>query len=129
SYVLLIALGLTPLLSAVHAVIVIRERGKARIPLPNCYATREEMKANPAAYTFNCAQRAHANFLENAPQTMVSMLVAGIAYPTLTAVLGLGWLFSACSIWLDTCTVGRRRAKDDLGEAPTFRYNTGFRGI
>jgi glutathione S-transferase len=52
------------------------------------------MKTNPGAYTFNCAQRAYANFLENAPQTMVSMLVAGLAYPTLTAALGLGWLFS-----------------------------------
>jgi glutathione S-transferase len=52
------------------------------------------MKANPAAYRFNCAQRAHANFLENAPQTMMSMLVAGIMYPNATTWLGLGWLVS-----------------------------------
>lgn len=45
----------------------------------------------PKAYQFNCAQRAHANFLENAPQTMLSILVAGVKYPQLAAGLGAAW--------------------------------------
>jgi glutathione S-transferase len=129
SYVLLIALGLTPLLSAVHAAIVIRERGKARIPLPNCYATREEMKANPAAHTFNCAQRAHANFLENAPQTMVSVLVAGLAYPSLTAVLGLAWLFSRVLYLVGYVYSGKEKGKGRFWGGTHFPMQYGIQAI
>jgi glutathione S-transferase len=114
SYVLLVALGLTPLLSTVHAAVVIHERHNAHIPLPNCYATREEMKANPAAYTFNCAQRAHANFLENAPQTMIGMLVAGLAYPTLTTAVGVAWLVSRALYLLGYVYSGEENGKGRL---------------
>lgn len=44
------------------------------------------------AEQFNCAQRAHANFLENAPQTMLFTLVAGLKYPNLAAGLGGAWV-------------------------------------
>jgi glutathione S-transferase len=43
------------------------------------------------AEQFNCAQRAHANFLENAPQTMLFTLVAGLKYPQLAAGIGAVW--------------------------------------
>jgi glutathione S-transferase len=46
----------------------------------------------PKAYKFNCAQRAHGNFLENAPQTMLSILVAGVKYPEAAAGLGAAWV-------------------------------------
>lgn len=44
------------------------------------------------AEQFNCAQRAHANFLENAPQTMLFTLVAGLKYPQLATAIGGAWL-------------------------------------
>ena len=37
-------------------------------------------------------QRAHAQYMENMPQTMASMLIAGLEYPKATAALGLGWI-------------------------------------
>jgi glutathione S-transferase len=46
----------------------------------------------PLAEKFNCAQRAHANFLENAPQTMFFTMVAGLKYPELAAGLGALWV-------------------------------------
>lgn len=48
----------------------------------------------PKAEQFNCAQRAHANFLENAPQTMLFTLVAGLKWPNAAAAVGTGWLIS-----------------------------------
>jgi glutathione S-transferase len=92
SYVLAVSLVATPLLAFVHGTITGAKRRAAKIPYPNAYATPQEAKANPAAHTFNCAQRAHAQFMENAPQTMMYMLVAGLEYPNATAGLGVGWL-------------------------------------
>ena len=46
----------------------------------------------PSAERFNCAQRAHGNFLENAPQTMLFILVAGLKWPNLSAALGAAWV-------------------------------------
>jgi len=90
--VLLIALGVIPLLAFTHGNIVGLQRKAAKIPYPNCYATHQEAKSSPAAYKFNCAQRAHAQFLENMPQTIILLLVAGLKYPQATALLGVGWV-------------------------------------
>jgi glutathione S-transferase len=92
SYVLGLSLVATPLLAFVHGAITGIKRRAAKIPYPNAYATPQEAKANPAAHTFNCAQRAHAQFMEHAPQTMLYMLVAGLEYPNATVGLGVGWL-------------------------------------
>lgn len=94
SYVLAVSLVATPLLAMAHSIITGSKRKGAKCPYPNGYASAQDMKANPLAYQFNCAQRAHANFQENAPQAMMSMLVAGVMYPNLTTWLGLGWLVS-----------------------------------
>lgn len=45
------------------------------------------------AEQFNCAQRAHSNFLENSSQTMLFTLVAGLKYPEYAAGLGALWVF------------------------------------
>lgn len=44
------------------------------------------------AEQFNCAQRAHANFLENASQTMLFTLVAGLKYPQFAAGISAFWV-------------------------------------
>ncbi|PGH23662.1 hypothetical protein AJ80_02268 [Polytolypa hystricis UAMH7299] len=92
--VLAIALGAIPLLSFIHGSVTAGQRKPAQVPYPHTYATVEQCKANPAAERFNCAQRAHANFLENMPQTIGTMLVAGLRFPTATTLLGLGWVAS-----------------------------------
>ncbi|KAJ9498817.1 hypothetical protein H2202_005493 [Exophiala xenobiotica] len=91
-YVVLVALGLTPILAFAQGNVVTGLRKAAGVPYPNPYATPQQAKEKPAAYKFNCAQRAHANLLENMPQTMMYMLFAGLEYPSATAALGAGWL-------------------------------------
>ncbi|KEF59970.1 glutathione S-transferase [Exophiala aquamarina CBS 119918] len=95
-YVALIALGLTPILSFVQGIVVTSFRKAAGVPYPNAYATPQQMKATPAAYHFNCAQRAHANLLENMPQTILSMLFSGLVHPRAATWLGGFWL--ACRV-------------------------------
>ncbi|KAE8413183.1 hypothetical protein BDV36DRAFT_300218 [Aspergillus pseudocaelatus] len=87
-----VALGAIPVLSFLHGMVVSGFRKEAKVPYPHSYATVEQCKSNAKAEQFNCAQRAHANFLENAPQTMLFTLVAGLKYPQLATALGAGWL-------------------------------------
>jgi hypothetical protein len=67
-------------------------RPRAKILYPQLYATPEQAAANPAVFAYNCAQRAHANYVENLLPAIGSMLVAGLSYPTITGWLGVGWL-------------------------------------
>lgn len=89
-YVILAACS-TFVLATVHGFNVGKYRKAAKQPYPICYASNEEAKTNEAAYLFNCAQRAHANFQENQPSALVSLLIAGIQYPKSAAVLGFAW--------------------------------------
>ncbi|KAL4889231.1 hypothetical protein BDV59DRAFT_187163 [Aspergillus ambiguus] len=89
--VIAVALGAIPVLGFVHGAITTGLRKPAKVPYPHCYATVDECRSNAKAEQFNCAQRAHANFLENAPQTMLSILVAGLKYPQLATALGGAW--------------------------------------
>ena len=67
------------------------------IEYPNAYATPEQIATAPsvekkrAMYVFNCAQRAHYNFLENYPQVLAALLIAGLKYPRTSATLGAVW--------------------------------------
>lgn len=94
-----VALGAIPVLSFIHGAIVSGLRKEAKVPYPHTYATVEQCKSNPKAEQFNCAQRAHANFLENASQTMLFTLVAGLKYPQLATGLGTLW-FVTRSLYL-----------------------------
>ncbi|KAG5297791.1 glutathione S-transferase [Histoplasma ohiense] len=91
-YILGLTVGAIPLLNFIHIYMVGKHRQKAGIKYPNAYATPEECKQNPAAYRFNCAQRAHGNFLENLSLTTLSILVAGIRYPNATIALAGAWI-------------------------------------
>lgn len=51
------------------------------------------------AYRLNCAQRAHAQFLENSPQTMMMLLLAGLEYPVATKWLGVTWIVLRIVYW------------------------------
>jgi glutathione S-transferase len=43
-------------------------------------------------YLFNCAQRAHYNFLENYPAALSGMLISGLVYPRYAAAAGALWV-------------------------------------
>ncbi|EAW06336.1 MAPEG family protein [Aspergillus clavatus NRRL 1] len=90
--VVAVALGAIPLLGFVHGAVTTAFRKEANVPYPHSYATIEQCKSNAKAEQFNCAQRAHANFLENAPQTMLFTLFAGLKYPHLATAIGVSWL-------------------------------------
>jgi glutathione S-transferase len=77
-------------------------RKSAGIGYPNAYASSEAIAAatpdkKQAMYLFNCAQRAHGNFLENYPIALTGMLVAGLQYPVLAAATGAVWTVSRVS--------------------------------
>lgn len=61
------------------------------MPYPHAYATEAQCKENPAAYSFNCAQRAHAHFTENHLSALGALLIAGLRFPLVAAALGAGW--------------------------------------
>ncbi|KAJ5888735.1 hypothetical protein N7495_008776 [Penicillium taxi] len=90
--VIAVALGFIPVLGFIHGNITGSLRKVANVPYPHTYATVQQCKENPSAEKFNCAQRAHANFTENAAQTMLFTLVAGVKYPQLATGLGLAWV-------------------------------------
>ncbi|KAI5303496.1 hypothetical protein KEM55_000519 [Ascosphaera atra] len=92
--VIVVALGAIPVLSFLHGALVTQLRHQAKVVYPNYYATPEQAKENKLAEQFNAAQRAHGNFLENMPQTMISTLIAGLKYPTGATVVGLLWVIA-----------------------------------
>jgi len=83
-----------------HGARVTPWRKPAKVPYPNCYASAESIaactdpKEKQAKYLFNCAQRAHANFLENYTLSLAGLLVSGVQYPVTSAVAGVIWLGS-----------------------------------
>jgi len=95
-YVLLTATG-TFFLSTWHAMRVGPFRKAAGVPYPNQYASPEEIAtaATPekaqSLHLFNCAQRAHYNYLENYVAFLPAMLLAGLRFPVSAAVTGLLW--------------------------------------
>jgi glutathione S-transferase len=88
SYVLLAA-ATYGILNTVHASNTTRFRKAASIPYPLAYAPSS--RTDPAAYKFNCAQRAHANYIENSPSFLVALVLAGLRYPVAAGALGVGW--------------------------------------
>ncbi|KAI9853023.1 MAG: hypothetical protein M1838_002802 [Thelocarpon superellum] len=89
-YVLVTA-SASGLLSAYHTLLVARRRKAAGIKYPNYYASAEEAAAAPAAYSFNCAQRAHGNYLERLPTVLSCILISGLHYPLTATGLGVAW--------------------------------------
>ncbi|KAJ7177908.1 hypothetical protein C8R46DRAFT_1075291 [Mycena filopes] len=66
-------------------------RALAKIQYPRAYADNEEMKANPNAVLFNCAQRAHQNTLENLPMLVIGTLIVSLKYPHAAAAALAVW--------------------------------------
>ncbi|KAF2085301.1 membrane-associated proteins in eicosanoid and glutathione metabolism [Saccharata proteae CBS 121410] len=95
-YVLLAASS-TLFVNLWHAFRVSPFRRAAGVPYPYQYASAEQIAATDdagkksALHLFNCAQRAHYNFLEAHPTAVIAMLISGLRYPTASAVMGGLW--------------------------------------
>ncbi|KAF2456392.1 hypothetical protein BDY21DRAFT_372507 [Lineolata rhizophorae] len=117
-YVLIVASS-TFFLSTWHAVRVGPFRKRAGIPYPQRYATPEQeaaaRSADPARakamYLFNCAQRAHGNFLESYPSALAGLLLAGLRFPVAAAATAALW-----SVFRTLYAVGYTRADREGGK-------------
>lgn len=74
-------------------------RRPAGIGYPKAFADSSDMSAadpekKKAMYLFNCAQRAHGNYLENYSTFAVASLIAGLQYPLVTTGLSVVWQVS-----------------------------------
>ncbi|KAM5531407.1 hypothetical protein V8D89_014931 [Ganoderma adspersum] len=66
-------------------------RKASKVDYPQVYAEKAEAAENPAAFKFNCTQRAHQNTLESLPMILASTLITGVKYPKVAA--------SLCRVW------------------------------
>ncbi|TVY30799.1 Microsomal glutathione S-transferase [Lachnellula hyalina] len=92
-YVLLAATS-TFIVNILHMLNTGAYRKAAKISYPAAYAPSSRTDAD--AHRFNCAQRAHANYIENQVSTLGALFIAGLSYPRVAAGMGLGW--SACGL-------------------------------
>ncbi|RQM06098.1 hypothetical protein DH86_00002394, partial [Scytalidium sp. 3C] len=61
----------------------------AKVPYPHTHA--DASRTDIEAIRFNCAQRAHMNFIENQPSFLGALLLAGLKFPVASAALGFLW--------------------------------------
>ncbi|KAK3403158.1 membrane-associated proteins in eicosanoid and glutathione metabolism [Sordaria brevicollis] len=92
-YVLLATVS-TFFVNIFHSINTGKARKASGIKYPAAYASEEVAAKDPKAFTFNCAQRAHANFTENLTPAIGSILIAGLKYPVLAGALGGLWSLS-----------------------------------
>ncbi|GAA5890222.1 hypothetical protein JCM6882_008759 [Rhodosporidiobolus microsporus] len=67
-------------------------RKAADVKYPAAYAANDLAEKDAAANRFNCAQRAHANTLENLPIFLLSLFHSSIYHPKYAAGAGLIWI-------------------------------------
>lgn len=90
SYVLLAATS-TIILNQIHGINTGKYRKAAKVAYPGAYAPSS--RTDTEAFMFNCAQRAHANYIENQPSLLAALMLAGLKFPLSAAVMGLGCKF------------------------------------
>ncbi|KAI5195457.1 membrane-associated proteins in eicosanoid and glutathione metabolism [Aureobasidium subglaciale] len=94
-YVVLTAVG-TCFLGTWHGMRCGAFRKAAGLGYPTPYADSAQMSAASAEdkhklYLFNCAQRAHGNFLENHYMALTTLLIGGLRFPLLSSAFGVAW--------------------------------------
>lgn len=92
-YVLLVAAS-TSILNVWLGNRVNSYRKQAKVPYPNAYASANDAATSQEKYLFNCAQRGHANFIEQQPSFLTALLISGFKYPVLSAGMGGLWVIS-----------------------------------
>ena len=92
-------------------------RKPAKVGYPAAYASNEDIakvddpKQKKAMYLFNCAQRAHYNFIENYNTVLPALLISGLKHPVSAAAIGSAWL--VCRV---IYAVGYTRADKEGGK-------------
>jgi len=85
-------LVLTGVVNQYQGFLVGRERRRAGVAYPAAYAPSKEAATDLAKYRFNCAQRAHQNYLEHLPTLLVTAAIGGLAFPVASAAFAALWL-------------------------------------
>ncbi|KAI9711978.1 MAG: hypothetical protein M1820_001686 [Bogoriella megaspora] len=98
-YVLLTAASTTVVASWIGFRVGIFRKATRIIKYPQRYAEQSQIaEASPEQkqrlYQYNCAQRAHGNFVEWHPSVVIAMMIGGLKFPVLSAGLGAAWTFS-----------------------------------
>lgn len=98
------------------------KRLRGAVKQPKAYADSSDFAAadpetKKALYLFNCAQRAHGNYIENHPSTVIALLIAGLRYPKLSSMLGVGWMIGRVIFTLGYC---RPDKENGAGRVPGF---------
>ncbi|KAK7963841.1 glutathione S-transferase [Apiospora saccharicola] len=88
----LVAASSSLLVNVLHFFLSAKARRASGLKYPIPYASEEQAAKDPKAYSFNCAQRAHGNFVENQTPFLAGLLIAGLHYPTAAASLGAAWV-------------------------------------
>lgn len=109
-------------------------RKPSGIMYPKQYAENSDMSAatpeqKKKMYLFNCAQRAHGNFLENAPSFIPALLVAGLRYPVASSIMGVGWILSRIAYAIGYTRADRDDGKGRLVGAPFWLFQIGLYGM
>lgn len=78
-------------MNTIHGLNTGSRRKAAKVTYPAAYAP--SARTDPEAHKFNCAQRSHANFIENQPSAVAAMLIAGLQFPLTAAGMGFIWTF------------------------------------
>ncbi|KAH8146729.1 uncharacterized protein LAJ45_09103 [Morchella importuna] len=123
----LAAMAFTGLLGQWHAIVVGTARKAAGVPYPNAYVTHEDAEKDIKKYQFNCAQRSHANYMENLAVVFPLMVASAPLYPMATAVLGGIW-----SVGRIFYTLGYKSSKQGDGGKGRYQgvfYNIGQLGL
>lgn len=105
-------------------------RKAAKCAYPIHYAVASPGKElTKAEYLFNCAQRAHGNFLEHYATFLVAVLIAGLKYPVAAAVSGFGWLVSRIAYAVGYTLPSKDRGQGRVWGVPFQLFELGLIGM
>lgn len=114
---------------------VFRKAAGPTVTYPTPYADSAHMAAasspeqKKALYLFNCAQRAHGNYLENHPSVLAAMLISGLRYPVASALMGVGWSVCRVLYAIGYTKADRNDGKGRLVGAPMWLFQLGLYGL
>lgn len=99
-------------------------RKAAQVAYPNAYAP--ESRTDEAAIRFNCAQRSHANYVENQVQMLPALLLAGLEYPRASAAMGGFWVLSRFAYMVGYSKGGNGKGRYEKGGAAFWLAQVGL---
>ncbi|RDW65344.1 hypothetical protein BP5796_10036 [Coleophoma crateriformis] len=126
-YVVLAATS-TFFLNTAHSANTGIRRKAANVDYPAAYAP--ESNKSPEAQRFNCAQRAHANYIENQVSFVPALLIAGTKFPLTSAVMGLCWNVSRYTYMVGYSTGGEGgKGRYKMGGLYFWLFQFGLMGM